>query len=207
MRNNLLFGVVLITFGFLFLLDNLGMADFGEVMHDFWPLLIIVWGLSIILRRKPTHSTAKGLSGSPTPQASAEAGTTAGPGAAGTEKELFSESTVFGNLHSVISSHSFKGGSVSTVFGDCHIDLTRAAVADGEHFFRVHGVFGQTTIMLPNNCAVSVTASSMFGGLTILGQQKNGIATELTMSSPNYGSSSNRLKLHVTRVFGEIRIG
>lgn len=189
MRNNLFFGVVLITFGILFLLDNLGMADFGEIIHDYWPLLIIVWGLSILLRRRslPAPSSV--------------------PADLVTDKESYSESTVFGSLYSSISSKSFKGGSISTIFGDCHVDLSKAAIAEGDHNFRVHGVFGRTNIILPPDCAVSVTASSLLGGLSILGQQKNGVATDLTIASPNYPTSSNRLNINVSKIFGEVRIG
>ncbi len=195
MRNNLLLGVVLITFGLFFLLDNLGFADFGELIQDYWPLLIIVWGLSILIRRRPA-TMPQPADGRP-----------AAEGIPALDKEAFSESTVFGHLFSSISSQAFKGGSISTVFGDCEVDLTKATFAEGEHSLRVHGVFGNTNIILPKECAVSVTASSLFGTLTLLGQHKSGVATDMTMSSPTYASSSNRMRIHVNRVFGDVRIG
>ncbi len=128
------------------------------------------------------------------------------PASPGVEKDTFNESTVFGSLHSTVLSQAFKGGSVSTIFGECFVDLSKAAIAPGEHAFRVHGVFGNTNIVLPKDCAVSVTASSILGGLTILGQEKNGIANELTMSTPGYESSPNRLKITISKVLGNSRI-
>lgn len=189
MRNNLFLGIILITFGLFFLLDNLDVADFGDLIHDFWPLLIIVWGLSILVRYRSTPA--------PSVASSQPA----------SDRESFNESTVFGNLYSNNSSQAFKGGSISTIFGNCDIDLTNAAVAEGEHVMKVHGVFGDTTIILPKDCATSVHATSVLGTLMILGQRKEGIATELAIATPGYDVAERRLKISLSKVFGNTRIG
>lgn len=185
MRNNLFIGFVFITFGLLFLLDNLGIADFGDVIHDFWPLIIIVWGLSILMRNK--RSTSE-----PPPASSTQK----------TENDSLNESMVFGNLFTNVSSQSFRGGSASTVFGDCHLDLTGIALAEGEHQLRVHGVFGNSTIILPKDCPVAITASSVLGTMHILGQRKEGLVSEIKMSTTNFETSTRRLRITISKVFG-----
>src|SRR5437867_10046801 len=111
MQKNLFIGFILITFGVLFLLDNLGVADFGEMIHDYWPLILILWGVSLLTRKRKSPPEVRS---SPTAQP--------------LDRELLHESSVFGDLFLSISSQNFKGGSLSTVFGDCDLDLSRAAI-------------------------------------------------------------------------------
>ena len=39
-------GIVLIAFGVLFLLDRAGVADFGYVISEWWPMFIVVIGVT-----------------------------------------------------------------------------------------------------------------------------------------------------------------
>jgi predicted membrane protein len=43
---HIVFGVLLVAWGVLALLDNLGLVELRNVLRTFWPLLIIAWGLS-----------------------------------------------------------------------------------------------------------------------------------------------------------------
>ncbi|MFA4926127.1 MAG: DUF5668 domain-containing protein [Candidatus Aminicenantales bacterium] len=42
-RDNLIWGIILIVIGLLFLLDNIGL-DSWELLFKFWPLILIIWG-------------------------------------------------------------------------------------------------------------------------------------------------------------------
>jgi hypothetical protein len=42
---NLVFGLCLTTLGVLWILGNVGRIDFLGVVHVWWPLSLIVWGL------------------------------------------------------------------------------------------------------------------------------------------------------------------
>ncbi|HRD01260.1 MAG TPA: DUF5668 domain-containing protein [Candidatus Saccharicenans sp.] len=42
-RDNLIWGIVLIILGLLFLLDNLGF-DAWRFLFKLWPLILIIWG-------------------------------------------------------------------------------------------------------------------------------------------------------------------
>ncbi len=52
-------GVILIVIGTLFLLDQWDLLDFGYLFETFWPVLIIVLGIQMLLRarRQNSHST------------------------------------------------------------------------------------------------------------------------------------------------------
>ena len=46
---SLFWGVLMIGLGVLFLLDNLGIVYFDEIISDYWPLILIAIGLKIII--------------------------------------------------------------------------------------------------------------------------------------------------------------
>ena len=191
MRNNLFLGFVLITFGILFLLNNLDVADFGDLIHDYWPLIIIFWGLSMLIRKKKPAEVLPSTPSSP---------------AQNSQGESLNESTVFGNIYTTVTSQSFKGGSVSTIFGECTLDLSKTSPAEGEHILRVHGVFGNSTIILPRDCAVAVSANSLLGKMHILGQRKDGLISELKTATTNYETATSKLRITVNKVLGNTTI-
>ena len=51
-KNNLFWGLILILFGLLFMLDNFNMMDFGDFISTFWPVILIIIGVKIILDKK-----------------------------------------------------------------------------------------------------------------------------------------------------------
>ena len=191
---NFYWGFILILFGFLLLLDNLGAIDFKEFISDYWPLLLILWGVSILARRRPKPVGAPGA-GVPSPELSSQI-----------DSELVHQSSVFGNIDVKVTSQQLKGGSISTVFGESFIDLSSAKFAEGEHELRVHGVFGESRIILPPDAAAAVSASSVLGELVIFGQRKGGFSSEIQHMTPNYAQVTNRMKISITRVFGSINV-
>jgi predicted membrane protein len=48
-HGRIFWGLILIGLGVLFLLDQLGEIDFGEVVSRYWPVIFIVLGLSILV--------------------------------------------------------------------------------------------------------------------------------------------------------------
>src|SRR5262249_44890127 len=65
---NLTWGFILIIIGVLVLLDNLGVADIGDMIHDFWPVILILWGVSVLLKKRKANSPPPAAS-SPRPAA------------------------------------------------------------------------------------------------------------------------------------------
>lgn len=44
-------GILLIIFGGILLLDSLGVMSFGDVIHKFWPVILIAMGLYMLFRK------------------------------------------------------------------------------------------------------------------------------------------------------------
>ncbi len=187
---NYFWGLILVSLGTLLLLDHLDVISFEDVIHDYWPLILIFWGLSILVgRRHDRHHPAPTTDASPP-----------------VDYDLLHQSSVFGDVHTDVTSSKFKGGSVSTVFGNTFVDLSKSTFDAGEHILRVSGVFGDTTLVVPKDAAVAVRGDTVFGGLTILGQHKSGIASDIRMSTPNYEGSQNRLNIRISKVFGNVNV-
>jgi len=206
---NLFWGITLVLVGALLLFDNLGYASFHEVLHDYWPLLLVLWGGLILFRRTDTNAPAPGAAAAPPPPPAAPPGPIPPPqgtSGAANPADLIHQSQVFGDLYNRVTSQSFKGGSLSTIFGDTILDLSAATIADGQHELRVHGIFGNSVIILPPDAAVSIAASSIFGSLSVLGQHRNGMSVDLQSSTPSYPSKANRLAISVSTVFGSARV-
>lgn len=186
---NVLWGLILITIGLLFLLDNMDVIDFGEAIRTYWPLLFVLWGVSILLKRKDHGAThvfrdaTQNVSG-----------------------ELFHESSVFGDLVVNIHSQDFKGGSLSNVFGGNHIDLSKASIADGEHWLKVSNVFGNVNITVPPDLACSVVANVLLGEAQVFEQRKSGFFADVQYTSPGYDTSQKKLKISISQVVGNVSV-
>ena len=210
---NVYWGFVLIAIGILLLLDNLGVADFGDMIQDFWPLLLVFWGLGLLLRRR-SAATQQATVGGPPVESSQMGSSAAGlsqsgsaqGGSSQSESELLHQASAFGDISVKVTSPRFRGGSVSTVFGGSNVDLSGAGIAGGEHELRIHGVFGESRLFLPRDAAVAISASSVFGELVIFGQHKGGVSSEIQHVTANYPQATSRLKITITRVFGSIRV-
>lgn len=193
------FGIVLIAFGILMLLDNMYVVDFSEVFHTYWPVVLVIWGLSMLWRR-----SSNGRNGAASPPGEVpHATTTAYPG---TDAMKLSSSTVFGDYTVAVQSKSFTGGSVSTTFGDIDVDLLSAQLANGDHALKINGVFGDTTVRLPRDMAIAVYASTTFGDIQVNDQHKDGISSSLDYNSPGFETASRRLRITVSRIFGDVKV-
>ncbi len=187
-------GIILVLFGVLILFDNLDMLDFGEVIETFWPLLLILWGAMILYRRQ----------NQPTVQNTEQATYTQYETQQTVPSEIINESNIFGDIFLSVSSQSFKGGSVHTVFGNSDVDLSKASFAEGDHILRVQGVFGNCKIILAKDAAVAISAGTTFGKLIIFGQRKDGFSSTSEIATVTFPGSTARLKIIISKVFGDV---
>lgn len=185
---NLFWGLVLITIGVLFLLDNMGIADFSFLLKTYWPIIFILWGIHILLRKKQ--------------QSHIEITTEPSESVA----NLIHRSNIFGDEEISVNSKNFKGGSISNIFGDIDLDLSKAVIADGEHILRLNSVFGDIIIQAPKDCGIAVAASVVFGDLKVFNEKAEGIFKDINATSPGYQTASKKIKIHVSQIFGDLRI-
>jgi hypothetical protein len=54
--DSLWWGLILMGFGTMLLLGRLGIADFGSLLHSYWPMFVIFLGVSRLFRRRSLWS-------------------------------------------------------------------------------------------------------------------------------------------------------
>jgi predicted membrane protein len=188
-------GVILVILGVLFLLDTLDVSSFSHIVRTYWPLILIIVGIALLLKSQRDWMTT----GTSTAQGEGYQGVE-------TSADVISESSVFGNIFIKPTSKNFRGGSVSAVFGNLELNLASVELAPGEQHLGVHGVFGGVRVTLPKDVGLMVRGNCLFGEVTVLNQKRGGIGSELFHKSDNYDTAEKKLNITASQVFGDLRI-
>ena len=109
-------------------------------LRDVWPIIIIIIGLSFILKRRSK------LSG---PRESSE--------------DTFDETAIFGGTEKKFVSDKFKGGKITCIFGGSEIDLRDVKAQEGA-FIEIFCMFGGVDIRVPENWKINSDNVAIFGG-------------------------------------------
>jgi predicted membrane protein len=138
--------------GTLFLLRNLGIIH-GNLWGFFWPAILIVIGLAMLLRAfdhgggwdwaHPAHA----LRDSSTANA-------------------VKIDAVFSGAKRRFDTQEFEGGEIDAVFGGVELDLTKAAMKGDQVRIECNAVFGGIDIRVPETWSVVLRGSGVFGGFS-----------------------------------------
>ena len=170
-------GIILIVLGALFLLENLDVISVDIAVRDYWPLLLVLWGIWMLTRGGPGQRRAQRDSRSaaepPGSQRPPPSGTTgaaqagASSGASRGARQGTSSGTgtnVFGDLRERTSADT---ATYATVFGDLDIDMETPAFQGGS----LSTVFGDARLDLSHSTPAEgehrVRISGVFGDTTV----------------------------------------
>ena len=154
-RDNKTTGWILLIIGLVFWVPDFIHVPYS-VRRLFWPTLLIIVGVAIIIRSSVGRRTFP----------KAESG-----------NDYIDDVAIFGGGDKVITSTNFKGGNITAIFGGSKIDLTKAQLAPGQNVLDVFCLFGGTTIIVPENWNVKVDVISVLGGFS----DKRYVKTDTTM--------------------------
>ena len=132
-------GGTLMLAGTLMLLNNLGVIRFR--LHDWWPLLLILLGISIIWRG---YDRARFTDIDPSSTVSGLA--------------------VLGGVERTCNSQDFRGGELTAFMGGCVVDLRNADMKVGEAVIHTFAFWGGIEIKVPEDWSVSVQGFPILGG-------------------------------------------
>lgn len=140
-------GLIFTLIGVYFLLPrilhNFDWYDFWR----FWPVLLIVGGLSMLWGRRGP--------GTKKDEVPKEA-----------QKDVLDETTVLGNASIWSRSANFRGGEVTTVLGSCMLHLSEARLSDQGAVLDVSAVLGNVKIFVPRNWQVQIDVSNVLGSFS-----------------------------------------
>ncbi|MDX1621297.1 MAG: DUF5668 domain-containing protein [Nitriliruptorales bacterium] len=187
-KGRALVGVSLIGLGAIFLLDQAGTVDAGDVIGDWWPVLFLVAAALDLLARpaRPASAAVFALLGAVLLAATTgvlDASMWAviwplgiialgawlvirrSPSSADSTSsdDTIDVTVLFSGRRVVSTSRPFRGGTATALFGGVEIDLTSAELAPDATLDAV-AIFGGVDIEVPPGCNVRLDGPAIFGG-------------------------------------------
>jgi predicted membrane protein len=193
-QGRIFWGILLIFLGVLFLLDQMGKLDFGDLVGRYWPVIFILIGVSILLSNN-FKNVGSGiffiLFGAffllirmrvfdravwhyvwPVAIIGAGLWILLRPAwhpdresARETSADDLSINQVFSGTNRKIGSQSFRGGKAEVVFGSAEIDLRGAKLAGGQATLVLSAVFGGIEVYVPRDWQVILEGTPVLGSI------------------------------------------
>ncbi|MPM35395.1 hypothetical protein SDC9_81986 [bioreactor metagenome] len=116
-----------------------------EFRQVFWPALIIMGGVLILLR--PGHRFHKRFQRQ------------------SRSNDIIDEVNIFGGGEIRVNSRQFQGGKIEVVFGGSNVILLDSELAEGDNILDVSAVFGGFKLIVPAHWNVKIETSNVFGGV------------------------------------------
>ena len=162
-------GIILIGIGSIFLLSDILPDFFNWFTNDnnmFWYLILILVGISLIVKRKRDHTAHAGRHSKRRgfgADASKDSGTSTFSNG---DHDFFDEISIFGGGKKIITSENLKGGRITSIFGGMDLILTQAKLAEGIVEIEVFAMFGGWTLVVPPTWQVKSDVVAIFGGIS-----------------------------------------
>ena len=135
-------GFILTAIGLFFLIPRI-MEVPEDFTQNFWPIVMIVIGIFIMLHRHHPHHHRWEKENS--------------------SNAAMDESAIFGGRDISIVNDNFTGGKITSIFGGSKINLLYSKPAPG-CVIEVETIFGGTKLIVPEDWNIKVEVSSIFGG-------------------------------------------
>jgi len=185
-------GLVLIIIGLIFLLENLDVINFGRILVDWWPLIIVIIGfmklrgaekmngvifllIGLILLSITLNLINWSQLGRFWPLLLILIGVylvlrRQGVSVFSSRLEVDASdyiraNALFGGLDQRFTSPNLRGGEISALFGGVELDLSQAVPSDDHIEFNVSAMFGGVEIRVPDNWHVIVDGTPILGGI------------------------------------------
>jgi len=187
-------GLVLILLGVLFLLDQMGRVDFGDLISRWWPLILVAAGLWQLISSN-FQEMAGGLFlivlGALFQLAKLDIlgrnawhyvwpaliiglglwvllGSFRRPSAArlaGAREDDLDSFVIFAGLNRRIGSQSFRGGKATAIMGGIELDLTQVRLAEPKVGLDLTAIMGGIDIRVPGHIRVELLGNPLLGGV------------------------------------------
>jgi len=156
-------GGVFIVIGVVMTLNGMGIIHIN--VRDWWPLILIVIGIKILLKDKREKNFIDANFSSSSASTSPHVDIVA----------------VFGGSDTSVTTQDFRGGSITAILGGVELDLRQAVIQDYA-VLDVVAVTGGVVLKIPRDWVVENQVAAVLGGMQdktvpILGSQKRLILT------------------------------
>lgn len=141
-------GTILILIGSIFILPRIFDTSFN-VMHLFWPVILIAIGVLLLVKRLPHHGWHPH-----------------GPrlNDQNLDDGYVHEENIFSGGKHRIMHQVFRGGHINCIFGGSELDLTQATLPEGITELEINTIFGGVTLIVPADWRIQLKMTSIMGG-------------------------------------------
>lgn len=171
---------ILLLLGGVFLLTTNDILEWNEVWK-YWPVILIIIGLSIVFGRHGGHRSR--VHSDESEDIDIEP----------SDQDIISGTAIFGGVERRVTDKNFKGGTISAVFGGAEIDLRSADLNDKGAVLEVSVIFGGADIKIPESWALEMRPSVILGGVS-------------NKTSNPEKSGGRRLVIKASAIFGGVDI-
>lgn len=152
----------------------------GSFFYIFWPILLILFGVSLLLGRGQKKNAVPEWAN----------------GSSGVDADnVIQHSAIFSGLELHSTASAFTGGSLAAIFGGIELDLRNAKAAGTSVTLAATAIFGGIEVMVPPTWRVITTGTPIFGGVE-----------NKTIHVVAPGQSGPVVTIETTIVFGGIEI-
>jgi predicted membrane protein len=153
-------GLIVILIGGIFLAHNLGYIPF-DVARLFWPVILILFGVSLLFRSFDRTWQQHFWKGAPFNLKGMPFNV---PNLANDSPDSTHQFCIFGGSRRRVISQQYTGGEALAIFGGVSIDLRQASSNKPEVFIEANALFGGVDIRVPDSWGVSIRGMGVFGG-------------------------------------------
>ena len=146
-RSSMLIGMGFVAVGILLTLRHLGFIHFE--WRDWWPVILIAVGASIIFRDKNVDSSSKSFLSSDNLTG---------------DNSYLQITALLGGNETSNNSQDFKGGEITAILGGVELDLRNASI-QSEAILNVWATWGGVVVKVPTDWAVVNHAVAVLGGI------------------------------------------
>ena len=138
--------------GVVFLADNFNLINFN-IWRAFWPVVIILFGVSMLNRATSGRFLHPG------------GGRSSGLGGPVDSTARTSAVAVMSSSTRRVSSPDFQGGDATALMGGCQIDLRQCNIVTGPAVFDVYALMGGIDIFVPGDWTVRNEGMAILGAI------------------------------------------
>ncbi len=194
MKSNLIGGLLIVLVGVLLLFDSLAWIDidFGKMFRNFWPLILVLIGLLIIL------SPGKGENTNLTDELGSSDG-----------RSTDSNSAFLGAFGDIrVAGMECISGPLdkSLLVGDIVIDLRNSRLSPGEWPINASVLIGDVDFLVAPDCPVSVEFNCLAGSVACGGKVFEGFVPRLKHVDDNFPQAAAKLKITGRTLIGDIKL-
>ncbi len=146
-HNDSFLGIILVGIGGFWFLSRYSDFPVRHLFYEYWPVLIILFGIYIIFKRDGRNSFSKDNIESNN-----------------YDVDYIDEVAIFSGSRKNINSQNFKGGKITAIFSSVDIDLHKTNLAEGNNSLEITAILGGVDIIVPRDWKVIVNVTSIFGG-------------------------------------------